>query len=88
MQIELDKKRATRRIRQIREQLLGEKGGYFALINSLVGETYGQVVRRCLVGGLDLGIPRGGDENDPNVGVEMQRVFLEDIVGNLANVRV
>lgn len=88
LQIELDKKGATRRVRQIREQLLGEESGYLMLINGLVGETYGQVVRRYLVGGLDIGIPRDGDENDPNVGVEMQRVFLEDIVGNLANVRV
>jgi serine/threonine protein kinase len=86
--IELDKKGATRRVRQIREHLLSEENGYLTLIDSLVGETYGQVVRRCLVGGLEIGIPRNGDETDPNVGVEMQRVFLEEIVGKLGGVRV
>lgn len=86
--IELDKKGATRRVRQIRDQLLSEANGYLELVDSLMGETCGQVVRRCLVGGLEIGIPRNGDETDRNVGVEMQRVFLEEIVGKLAGVRV
>jgi hypothetical protein len=88
LQIELDKKGATRQIRQIREQVIQEESGYFARIDSLVGETYGRVVRRCLVGGSEIGIPRNGDETDPKVGVEMQRVFLEEIVGKLSSVRV
>jgi hypothetical protein len=88
LQIELDKKGATRRIRRIREQVIQEESGYFARVDSLVGETYCQVVRRCLVGGSEIGIPRNGDETDPIVGVEMQRVFLEEIVGKLACVKV
>ena len=88
LRIELDRKGATRRVRQIREQLLSDELEYFVAIDSLAGETYGQVVRRCIVGGAKIGIPRNGDESDPNVGVEMQRVFLEEIVGKLAGVRL
>ena len=86
--IELGQKGATRRVRQIRELLLSDENGYLALIDGHVGETYRQVVRRCLVGGLEIGIPPNGDESDPHVGVEMQRVFLEEIVSKLAGIRV
>ena len=88
LRIEFNKRGATRRVRQIRDQLLSEENGYFVAINGLVGDMYGRVVRRCVVGGLDIGIPPNGDENDPKVGVEMQRVFLEEIVGKLGSVRV
>ena len=61
---------------------------YFIKIDSTIGDIYRQVVQRRLLGGTEIGIPRGGDETAPDMGVEMQRVFLEEIVGKLGAMRV
>ena len=61
---------------------------YFTKIDSVIDEIYRQVVQRCLLGGTEIGIPRRGYETAPDVGVEMQRVFLEEIVGKLGAMRV
>jgi hypothetical protein len=61
----------------------GETGlAYFTKIDSLIGEIYRQLVQRCLLGGTEIGIPCRGGETAPDVGVEMQCVFLEEIVGH------
>jgi len=88
MKIDLKQGGATRRARDIRDQLLGGEDEYLTKIDSLMGEIFRHVIQKCLVGGLEIGIPPNGDETDPKVGVEMQRVFLEEIVGNLGGVRV
>jgi hypothetical protein len=51
---------------------------YFTKIDSIIGEIYRQVVQRRLLGGLEIGIPRRGDETALGMDVEMQRVFLEE----------
>jgi hypothetical protein len=61
---------------------------YFTKIDSVIDEIYRQVVQRCLLGGTEIGIPRRGYENSPDVGVERQRVFLEEIVSKLGAKRV
>jgi serine/threonine protein kinase len=88
LKIDLEQSGATRRVRDIRKQLLREESEYLTKIDSLMGEIFRHVIQKCLVGGLEIGIPPNGDETDPKVGVEMQRVFLEEIVGNLGGVRV
>ena len=88
LKIDLAQKGAMRQVRHIREQLLKDGGEYFGRIDSLMGEIFRHVIRKCLVGGLEIGIPHNGDETDPKVGVEMQRVLLEDIVSKLGGVRV
>ena len=51
-----------------------------------VGDRYKEVVSRCLAGGLDLGIPDGADEADPEIGADMQRVFSQLVVGKLGSI--
>jgi hypothetical protein len=53
-----------------------------------VGERYKDVVRRCITGGVDLGIREGADEAEPEVGVDMQRVFSQVVVGKLQSIQL
>ena len=73
-------------VSEVRERLLKEK--ILEKVEGFVGEVYGRVVRRCLVGGMELGVKYGEDEGMGEVGKKMQAVLAEEIVGRLGGIRV
>jgi Prion-inhibition and propagation/Protein tyrosine and serine/threonine kinase len=89
--IDLEKKGARKAVRNLRDTLLSENEGFLQRIREHAGDTFAQVVQRCLTGGSEIGIPQGhanSNEEDPTVGTEMYKIFSEDIVGNLASIRL
>ena len=73
-------------VRGVRGRLLKE--GFLKKVDGFVGEVYGRVVRRCLLGGSELGVEKDEDEEEKEVGRRMQAVFAEEIVGKLGKIRV
>ena len=73
-------------VRKVRDRLLNE--GILKKVEGFVGEVYGRVVRRCLVGGRELGVEVGEDEEGEKVGARMQAVLAEEVVGKLGGIRV
>lgn len=60
----------------------------FKELEGLVGEMYKGVVERCLLGGRYIGLKEDSDQADQHVGVDIQRVFSEDIVDKLGMLRL
>lgn len=78
--------RDLKEVRKVRERLLNE--GVLNKVEAFVGEVYGRVVRRCLVGGKELGVEKGEDEGGEEVGARMQAVLAEEIVEKLGRIHV
>lgn len=75
-----------RGLRRVKDTLLTSE--FLRGIQNHAGESYASVVRRCLAGGVELGIPKGADENDSEIGVHMQSVLTEEIVMRLSNIKI
>jgi Prion-inhibition and propagation/Protein kinase domain len=88
MQLSLQGKGKSSRVRKIRERLLDSKESYNATVQDLAGDIYAEVVRKCLAGGPEFGVSEDADETDPMVGVELQRCFIENVVDKLASLRL
>ena len=69
-----------------REKLLTAE--FLRGIETHIGESYASVVRRCLAGGVELGIPEGANEDDSEIGVHIQSVLTEEIVMRLNNIKI
>ena len=76
------------RLRQVRERILDEKTGILDSISERAGNVYAEVVRRCIIGGESLGVSPGADEENPEVGAEMQKIFHAEIVSKLRALKV
>ena len=79
-------KRDLKGVSKVRERLLNER--VLEKVEGFVGEVYGRVARRCLVGGSELGVEKDEDEEGKEVGAKMQAVLAEEIVGKLGEIRV
>lgn len=86
MAIPSDQKTAKARVKQVGDQLL--RGDYMRIIEGDVGEVYAAAVRRCLVGGKELGIGGHAKETDAQVGARIQEVFSKEVVSRLAGIKV
>lgn len=73
-------------VNKVRDRLLNER--VLEKVEGFVGEVYGRVVRRCLVGGMELGVKDGEDEGMGKVGEKMQAVLAEEIVEKLGRIHV
>ena len=77
---------ARSRVQGIRETLLTS-----AIKDSLcerIGENYTYAVSACLKGGEAVGVEPGADEGQPETGARMQKVFFEDILARLQNIKL
>ena len=81
-----DPKIASVMVRQVREILLDEKN--LKAVEGHAGEIYRDVVHKCIAGGPELGLPKGADETSAEIGIELQRIYAESIVGKLESMRV
>lgn len=71
----------------VREKLLDPE--MVEAVGANMGEVYEQAVRRCLIGGTELGIEKGKDETkDGTVAANLSMVFYEEVVKKLEEVRV
>ena len=87
MQIPKGPEKAVKsRVRRVRGLLL--QGNYMSSIEGEVGETYAAVVKRCLAGGVELGIEQNAQEMDVEVGAHMQEVFSQHVVNRLGNINI
>jgi hypothetical protein len=73
---------ARKMVRRVRELLLGSE--YMDVLEGLVGDDYAHAVRRCLEGV----VASDAHEENPLVGVEIQRVFSEAVVGRLGSIKL
>lgn len=80
--------RDLREVRKVRDRLLNVNEGVLKKVEGFVGEVYGRVVRRCLVGGRELGLAMAEDEEKEEVGRKMQALLAEEIVRRLGEIRV
>ncbi|KAA6414498.1 MAG: hypothetical protein FRX48_01247 [Lasallia pustulata] len=88
MDIDIKQKGARSKLRKIRYRLLSEEEGFLEGVGCKVGEVYREVVRKCISGGQALGTFESADETQANIGAEMQRVFSEDLLGQLGSVKL
>ncbi|KAK5062564.1 hypothetical protein LTR84_004637 [Exophiala bonariae] len=79
-------KGARSKLRRVRDTLLDDQ--FLRQIGAEVGEIYQGIVRRCIEGGMDLGIPDGADEAVPETGAELQRVFSQAVVQSFHSIRL
>lgn len=70
----------------VRRSLLTERK-YQDGVRFAMGDIYGNVVRACLTGGLELGIAEDADETDDVVGAQLQAGFYENVASKLEELR-
>jgi serine/threonine protein kinase len=88
LNLDLTQKVARSKVRDIRSILLSPTESFLDAAEEKAGEIYREVVWKCLSGGPAVGTDDDADEKNEIIGAEMQRVFSEDIVGQLGGVKV
>lgn len=79
--------RPSKRAKNVREILMSED--MLSRIGGEMGEIVEEVVRRCIVGGKELGIEDGEDEmGDERVVSKLGMRFFENVVKKLGDVKV
>ncbi len=81
-----DKKAAKTVIKNAREELLDKE--HLSTVEYLAGESYMEVVRRCLEGIEVSGFSKTADETDPEVGAAMLQAFSSEIFDRLESIRI
>jgi hypothetical protein len=71
---------------RVREMLLNESR--MQEVGSNMGEIYEIATRKCIAGGVELGIGEKEDERSDHVAAKMSMAFYEDVVKKLGDVRV
>ncbi|ESZ90229.1 hypothetical protein SBOR_9383 [Sclerotinia borealis F-4128] len=81
------RERPSKRAKNVREILMGED--MLSKIGGEMGEVVEEVVRRCIVGGKELGVEGGEDEmGDERVASKLGMRFFESVVKKLGDVKV
>lgn len=83
--LEVEKGR-LRVMARVREMLLNESR--MQEVGSNMGEIYETATRKCITGGVELGIGEKEDERSDHVAAKMSMAFYEDVVKKLGDVRV
>ena len=81
-----DTKAARVMMRKVRGMLLERE--FLEGIEGVAGDLYEEAVRKCLVGGEELGLAKNADETDPEVGAAMHETYSKEIVGRIRDMRV
>ncbi|KAL2075397.1 hypothetical protein VTL71DRAFT_340 [Oculimacula yallundae] len=81
-----DEKAAIRMLPRVGVMLT--KDGYMDAVEGHAGEVYRSATQKCLTGLVDLGIYGDVDDSTPDLAVEMQRVFSEDVVDVLGEIKL
>ena len=86
--IDIEQKGARTKILGLRQMLLSNGDpsiGSLSNLASIAGDTYQSVFEKCVSGGALGEFQKGEDGSDP---VEMQRIFAEDVVNKLSEIKV
>ena len=86
MSIPQDSKKARSMVKKVRSSLLDN--AFLSALDANVGEAFTTAIRKCLIGGKEIGIQEGADETDVEMGASMQSVFAEEVVNRLQGIRV
>lgn len=85
--ISLAQKGVRGKLLQVRELLLATPFRHYTNLREALaaemGDEFAEAARRCLQGGLDIGIPTGADEADPEIGARIQQAFHDEVVMRL-----
>ena len=81
-----DSRAARAMVRGARDMLL--EPSFLEDIEGLVGQMWKEAVRKCLVGGQELGLVKNADETDPEVGASLHEAYSEEVVGRISGMRV
>jgi hypothetical protein len=84
--LELEMEGRMRVMNRVREMLLGEDRLHEVGAN--MGELYEAATKKCIAGGMELGIREVEDERSDASASRMSMVFYEDVVKKLGDVRV
>jgi hypothetical protein len=84
--LELQMEGRMRVMNRVREMLLGEDRLHEVGAN--MGELYEAATKKCIAGGMELGIREVEDERSDASASRMSMVFYEDVVKKLGDVRV
>ena len=71
---------------KIREMLMVQER--MLEVGANMGEMYEMATRKCIAGGVELGIAESDDETKDVVATRMSMVFYEDVVKKLGDVKV
>lgn len=81
MEVPKEEGKARARVRDVRRLLLEEE--YLEVVDGMMGQVYGGIVRRCLAG-----IEGGDGEGQKEGGVRMLESFADEVVGKLGDIKV
>lgn len=86
-ELEFPTGRISKRAKNVRAILMNEE--MLSRIGGEMGEVVEEVVKRCIVGGKELGIEDGEDEmGDERVASKLGMKFFESVVKKLGDVKV
>ena len=81
-----DVKAARGAVKRVRDFLLTSE--FLATTEAAVGEVYTEAMRKCLLGGEELGLYRNTDETDPEVGAAMLETFSREVVVKIGDIQL
>lgn len=86
LELEIEKGGRMRAMTRIKEMLLDEDR--MQAVGANLGEMYETATKKCIAGGVELGIGEMEDERNDTVAAKLSMAFYEDVVKKLGDVRV
>ena len=81
-----DVKAARGAVKSVRDFLLTSE--FLATTEAAAGEVYTEAMRKCLLGGEELGLYKNTDETDPEVGAAMLEIFSREVVVRIGDIQL
>lgn len=81
-----DTKAARGAVKGVRDFLL--TSDFLETIEGAAGEVYAEAMRKCLLGGEELGLHKNADETDPEVGATMLEVYSREVVAKIGDIQL
>ena len=81
-----DIKAARGAVKRVKEFLLTSE--FLATTEAAAGEVYTEAMRKCLLGGEELGLYTNADETDPEVGAAMLERYSREVVAKIGDIQL
>ena len=81
-----DFKAARGAVKRVREFLL--TSDFLEATEGAAGEIYAKAMRKCLLGGEELGLYKNAEETDPEVGAAMLQVYSTEVVAKIGDIQL
>ena len=81
-----ERKAARGAVKRVRDFLL--TSDFLESTDGAVGEVYVEAMRKCLMGGEEIGLYRKTEETEPEVGAAMLQVYSTEIVAKIGDIQL